>query len=131
MIKQVTAYGIMLTTEFGQAKKEYHSLVALIYQHFYQKSKEYYYDNSEDYNSDNDDNYVELLDDCPWLCICPSSGRDQLVLGFEIEINKYTQFNALDEKWINLIKTLPEQILNIVHSLGLNEPNVVQMSGKY
>lgn len=133
MIRTVQGYGIMITSQWGRPLKGFEKLYHLIHHHYhYQSYLENYsqdpdfpeYDPEEDYDHKADMMYSK------WLFLCPTAEQDQLALGFETSISKNTDFKALDEQWHELMKALPEEIAKEVKELGLDEPDIVEMSGK-
>jgi hypothetical protein len=133
MIRTVTGYGIDLTQEFGDPFPGYEKLVNLIHRHYHHKIYvEYYSQNPKypKYEPQGDYDYLGWLIESPWLCVCPGGGQWQIALGFETVISRKTNFDELDEQWHELMQQLPEKIAKEVQALGLNTPDVIEMSGK-
>ena len=109
MIVNDTAYGIMLTDEFGGTEYPAHEP----FTEFVQAIREEF---NREYPS--------------WITDCPSVEKPQLVLGFSAYISKKTDFAALDKRWHEMMETLPQKYKDILSKIDLPEPDIKQMSGE-
>lgn len=106
MIVSSRGYGVLLTDEFGSAYRGYRELVDII-----RDLK------SENYHEPN------------WVVSCPSAEDDQFILGFSLPITKNNDFKAADEKFKELLTSLPDNVKEILSTITLPEPDMHFMSG--
>jgi len=99
-VARVVAYGVLVTDEFGEAFEEMRELHDAI---------------GDPYKSD------------PWLVSCPSAESPQLVVGIEANIEKNTDFSALQAQWEEAIAKAPAQVQALANEW---EPDVCFLAGK-
>lgn len=107
MIQKVTAYGILITDKWGTF---------------------------DDIFTEDDISYIKsiLFEDDSFIAQCSSAQDQQIVIGFEVEIDKNTDFVELEEKWRKEFSKQPDELKNIIEKVGYtNSTNVHFMAGKW
>jgi len=107
MIAEGTFYGLSVTDEFGHPLYAMQQVFAYIQKHYY----------DEEYGGYNEP---------PWLVTFPSAEEDQLVIGFDVVINKKTNYEKLDEKWQEILTIMPAPLGEALKTI---EPDVIHLSG--
>jgi hypothetical protein len=109
MIVNSTAYGILLTDEFGGTEYPAH---------------EPFTEFVEAFRAEFNWPYPE------WITDCPSVEQTQLVLGFSASMSKKTDFAALDKQWYEMMEKLPQKYKDLLSKIDLPEPDIQKMSGE-
>lgn len=124
MIVTYTAYGVALTTEFGNFYKPFKGFSNL--------KPHSGYDNEDDEEYDFDFPHLSMEDFC---ASCPSADDYQFVLGFNVNITKTMNIEAIHEHWLKYMDNLPPEIKTIVAEIRKTNPDALDpdfqfMAGK-
>ena len=115
MIVTDTAYGILLTDDFGGFFKSFRD---------FEKFKPTSYHDDDDY-------------EIPEICLnnfcvsCPSAEDYQFVLGISVRISKTMNIEEIHKKWLEYMDNLPEEIKNVLKNIDSSklEPDFQIMAG--
>lgn len=115
MIVTDTAYGILLTDDFGG---------------FFKSFREFKKFKPNDYFDDEDYEFPQICMDN--FCVsCPSAEDYQFVLGISVHISKSMNIDEIHKEWLNYMENLPEEVKSILKNINPSdlEPDFQIMAG--
>lgn len=108
MISYNFGYGIVLTDPHGVST--YEDVIEAI----------------EEVKKSNSDTYPDWI---MHFAYSENALKPQLILGMEIEVNKYMDFKAIQEQWEKLMETVPQNIKDLLATHTNEEPDVHLVAG--